>query len=105
MTFFNDIETLLYAVSRVFLIPVMLLIAAALAYALMMLGAFVVEGWQRRRGRHPQALARFAQGAGVPAPASDALIDRGSLMAKRARARSQSRITGSVPEPLCEDAE
>ncbi len=73
MTFFNDIETLLYAVSRVFLIPVMLLIAAALAYALMMLGAFVVEGWQRRRGRHPQALARFAQGAGVPAPASDDL--------------------------------
>lgn len=34
MTALADIEILLYTLSRVFLVPVMLLIAAALAYAL-----------------------------------------------------------------------
>src|SRR5690606_9393540 len=43
MTALADIEILLYTLSRVFLVPVMLLIAAALAYALAMLGAFAVE--------------------------------------------------------------
>ena len=42
MTFFADIETLLYAVSRIFLAPVLALIALALGYALVMLGAFLV---------------------------------------------------------------
>lgn len=60
MSFFAEIETLLYAVSRVFLAPVMLLIAAALGYALFMLGAFAVEAWQRRRSSHPRALFVFA---------------------------------------------
>ncbi|THF67192.1 MotA/TolQ/ExbB proton channel family protein [Pseudothauera nasutitermitis] len=58
-----EIETLLYAVSRVFLAPVMLLIAAALAYALVMLGAFAVEAWQRRRPSHPRALLAYARQA------------------------------------------
>lgn len=61
MTVFAEIETLLYAVSRVFLVPVMLLIAAALAYALVMLGGFAVEAWQRRQGSHPRALLAYAQ--------------------------------------------
>lgn len=60
MTGFAEIETLLYAVSRLFLAPVMLLIAAALAYALVMLGAFATEAWQRRRGSHPRALFAYA---------------------------------------------
>lgn len=72
MTAFSAIEALLYDVSRVFLAPVMLLIAAALAYALLMLGAFAVEAWQRRRGAHPRALLAFAQASG-PAVASDDL--------------------------------
>ncbi|HLV28273.1 MAG TPA: MotA/TolQ/ExbB proton channel family protein [Burkholderiaceae bacterium] len=46
----TGLESLLYEVSRVFLFPVMALIALALAYAVIALGAFVVEAWQRRRG-------------------------------------------------------
>lgn len=73
MTFITDIETLLYAVSRLFLVPVMLLIAAALAYALVMLGAFAVEAWQRRRGKHPRALSAYARREVTPVPTSDDL--------------------------------
>ena len=61
MSSFTEIETLLYAVSRVFLVPVMVLIALALGYAMVMLGAFSIEGWQRRRTAHPRALVVFAQ--------------------------------------------
>src|SRR5690606_20777269 len=56
MSAFTEIEALLYDVSRVFLAPVMLLIAAALAYALIVLGMFAVEAWQRRQGSHRSAL-------------------------------------------------
>lgn len=76
MTLFTDIETLLYAVSRIFLVPVMLLIAAALAYALFMLGAFAVEAWQRRRSDSPRELFAYARQAAGPdgqPPASDDL--------------------------------
>lgn len=64
MSFFSSIENLLYDVSRLFLAPVMLLIAAALAYALVMLGGFAVEAWQRRRGAHPRELFVHAQSQG-----------------------------------------
>jgi len=52
MSAFTEIEALLYAVSRVFLAPVMLLIGAALAYALVVLGMFIVEACQRRHGSY-----------------------------------------------------
>lgn len=64
MTSFSAIEALLYDVSRLFLAPVMLLIALALTYSLVMLGAFAVEVWQRRRDTHPRALSAFAQANG-----------------------------------------
>src|SRR5690606_39990525 len=60
MISFSDLETLLYSVSRIFLVPVMLLIAVALAYALVMLGMFVVEAMQRQRGSYRQALIVYA---------------------------------------------
>ena len=63
MSAFTEIEALLYAVSRIFLAPVMLLIAAALAYALAVLGMFAVEAWQRRRGVYCSALFAVAQQA------------------------------------------
>lgn len=72
MTFFADIETLLYAVSRIFLAPVLALIALALGYALVMLGAFLVETWQRRRGDHTGELFAFARRHGMT-PHSDDL--------------------------------
>jgi len=64
MNIFSSIENLLYDVSRLFLAPVMLLIAAALAYALAMLGASTIEAWQRRRGIHPRELLVHAQSNG-----------------------------------------
>lgn len=72
MTFLTEIETLLYSVSRVFLAPVMILIAAALCYALAMLGAFAMEAWQRRQGSHPRALFVFARQS-QPAGASQSM--------------------------------
>lgn len=72
MSFFTDIEHLLYAVSRLFLAPVMLLIALALTYALVTLGAFAVEAWQRSRNRHQAALLQQATAAdGTPVASDD----------------------------------
>ncbi|AEC20423.1 hypothetical protein PT7_1883 [Pusillimonas sp. T7-7] len=65
MSFFTEIEALLYAVSRIFLVPVMLLIAAALAYALVVLGMFAVEAWQRRRGMYRSTLFALVQQATI----------------------------------------
>jgi biopolymer transport protein ExbB/TolQ len=53
----NVLETSLYDLSRLFLAPVLLLIIAALAYAFIALGAFLVEAWQRRRGTYRSRLA------------------------------------------------
>lgn len=50
MDFIHDFEAVLYAISRVFLVPVLVLIAVSLLYSLFALGAFMMEGWQRRRG-------------------------------------------------------
>src|SRR3546814_18439702 len=68
MSFFTEIEALLYAVSRIFLVPVMLLIAAALAYALVVLGMFTVAAWQRRRGAYRSTLFALAQQVTVHKP-------------------------------------
>ncbi|WP_312226264.1 MotA/TolQ/ExbB proton channel family protein [Stutzerimonas nitrititolerans] len=53
----NALETSLYELTRIFLVPVLLLILAALVYAFFALGSFVMESWQRRRGRYQSALA------------------------------------------------
>lgn len=45
------IETALYHASQLFLLPVLLLVIALALYAFSALGAFVQQGWQRRRGR------------------------------------------------------
>src|SRR5690606_19550031 len=71
MPFFSSIENLLYDVSRLFLAPVLLLIAAALAYALLMLGGFAVEAWQRRRGTHTRELFVHAQSQGSDVAGDD----------------------------------
>jgi len=55
----NTLETSLYTLAHGFLWPVWLLILAALAYALLQLGSFAVEVFQRWRGSHPCALAAF----------------------------------------------
>ncbi len=54
----NSLELSLYETTRLFLIPILLLIAAALAYAFVVLGMFLAEAFQRRRGSHRPVLAR-----------------------------------------------
>jgi biopolymer transport protein ExbB/TolQ len=56
-----QLEAGLYQVASLFLIPALALIIAALAYALFALGAFLVEGVQRRRDTWRAPLARRAQ--------------------------------------------
>ncbi|KLI98002.1 MotA/TolQ/ExbB proton channel family protein [Luteimonas sp. FCS-9] len=53
----NLLESSLYDLAHLFLVPVLVLILLALAYAFLVLGAFVFEALQRRRGRHRSALA------------------------------------------------
>ncbi|HBN54966.1 MAG TPA: biopolymer transporter ExbD [Stenotrophomonas sp.] len=55
----KSLEAALYGLSHLFLAPVLVLILLALAYAFLVLGAFLLEAWQRRRGRHRSALARW----------------------------------------------
>lgn len=55
----NELESTLYALTRVFMTPVLLLILAALIYAFVALGAFVVEAWQRRNGRYRSLLGEY----------------------------------------------
>lgn len=50
------VETALYDLAQLFLLPVLLLILAALAYSAFALGSFLVEAWQRARGRYRSPL-------------------------------------------------
>lgn len=43
------LELLMYQIGQLFLLPVLLLVAAMFAYALYALGSFAVQAWQRRR--------------------------------------------------------
>jgi len=52
----NELESTLYALTRLFMTPVLLLILAALIYSFVSLGAFAAEAWQRRRGLYSSAL-------------------------------------------------
>ncbi|MCD7099559.1 MotA/TolQ/ExbB proton channel family protein [Stenotrophomonas sp. MMGLT7] len=62
----KNLEAGLYSLSHLFLVPVLALILLALAYAFLALGAFLVEAWQRRRGRYRSRLAAWhaAHGGG-----------------------------------------
>ena len=51
------LESSLYEVTRLFLLPVLVLVLAALVYVFVALGAFAMEAWQRWRGVHRSRLA------------------------------------------------
>lgn len=55
----NGLETSIYELTRLFLIPVMLLILASLAYACFALGTFSLEAWHRHSGRYSSRLASW----------------------------------------------
>lgn len=57
------LETNLFEISRLFQVPVLILILAALAYAFVSLGMFLTEYVQRRAGRYRPVL--MLSGAGV----------------------------------------
>ena len=61
----NSLETTLYELTRVLLTPVLLLILAALVYAFVALGGFIVEAWQRRRGQYRSRLAQHRSNHGT----------------------------------------
>ncbi|WP_275547866.1 MotA/TolQ/ExbB proton channel family protein [Pseudomonas sp. Marseille-Q0931] len=55
----NGLETSIYEITRLFLVPVMLLILASLAYACFAFGSFALEAWQRHSGRYHSKLAAW----------------------------------------------
>ncbi len=55
----NIVESGLFELSKLFLMPVLALIVLALACAFIALGAFVVEAWQRFRGTHRSPLVAY----------------------------------------------
>jgi biopolymer transport protein ExbB/TolQ len=57
----NEFESVLYDLTRFFLIPVMFLILVSLAYALLALGAFLMEYVQRKRQVYASELASFSR--------------------------------------------
>lgn len=61
----NVLEAGLYDLAGLFMVPVMLLILAALAYAFLALGGFGMEAWQRLRGRHRSSLSAFKAKSGA----------------------------------------
>lgn len=61
----NVLEAGLYDLAGLFMVPVMLLILAALAYAFLALGGFGMEAWQRLRGRHHSALSAYQAKTGA----------------------------------------
>lgn len=50
MSAIASIDHAMYGVSQLFLVPVLLAISAAFAYAFVALGGFVRQAWQRHRG-------------------------------------------------------
>jgi biopolymer transport protein ExbB/TolQ len=58
----NFLELGLFELSKLFLLPVLILIVLALAYSFIALGAFAVEAWQRRQGTHRSALRDYQAG-------------------------------------------
>ncbi|AHB48064.1 biopolymer transporter ExbD [Hyphomicrobium nitrativorans NL23] len=61
----TGLEQWLYELARLFLMPVLCLILAGLAYAFVALGRFLAEAWQRWRGSYRSRLAAFQAANGA----------------------------------------
>jgi biopolymer transport protein ExbB/TolQ len=70
------LEATLYDASRLFLVPVMLLIFAALAYSLICLGRFAIEAIARASGRGGQPLTAYWRRTGCAGDDLELLIMR-----------------------------
>jgi biopolymer transport protein ExbB/TolQ len=58
------LESGLFELTKLFLVPVLILILSALGYAFITLGMFAMEGWQRMRGTHRSSLAAYQKISG-----------------------------------------
>lgn len=67
----GSFESSLFEISRVFLAPVLLLIVASMAYALVALGMFLLEAWQRWRGSYRPVIAAPPGSGETPASSDD----------------------------------
>lgn len=61
----NIVELSFYEVAKLFLGPVLVLILLALVYALVSLGMFAAEAWQRRKGTYRSELTDFQRRTGA----------------------------------------
>lgn len=75
----NLIETSMYSISQLFLIPVLLAVAAVFFYAFYALGAFLWQAWQRRQ-HDPRGFELLAAARMNPALS---VIDLEALAVKR----------------------
>jgi len=73
----NSLEWGMYEVSRLFLAPTLILILAALGFAMFALGSFLLEGLLRARGRyHSPVLARWQRDPDVELPDLELVVLR-----------------------------
>lgn len=61
----NVLESGLFELTKLFLLPVLVLILLALAYAFVALGMFAMEAWQRARGTHRSRLEAYQKASGA----------------------------------------
>lgn len=61
----QNIESLLYQVSAIFLIPALLIIIAALFYTIYATGGMMAEAWERRKCTPSTGLTLFARSPGI----------------------------------------
>lgn len=66
-----SIESLMFQMSQIFLVPTLALIALLFLYAWYILGRFVVQAWQRRRGSGRLLLAWWRQNPSASADELD----------------------------------
>ncbi|MBC7858504.1 MAG: MotA/TolQ/ExbB proton channel family protein [Burkholderiaceae bacterium] len=62
----SSVESMMYALSQLFLTPVLIVIALLFLYAFFALGAFSLQAWQRRRGE-PAAFELIQMSLRAPA--------------------------------------
>lgn len=84
----SHLESLLYQVSAVFLVPALLLIVIALVYTVYALGGLLSEAWLRRKDQRTTELSLYAERSGIRSDDLELLI-----MRKLELLRLTSRVT------------
>lgn len=67
------IETLMYQIGQLFLLPVLVLVALLFLYSLYVLGGFAVQAWQRRDAQQKRGFPLLRYAENKPAATEDEL--------------------------------